>query len=469
LVDLSAFKAGIDAARSNAPQVCIDPRQAFMDVLSAEGFKLPRTLQIGHLERIDGPEDKPGKKSGWYIFQEIEDSQSQGHIIGVANYGDWKTGVSKDWCSRSQHTMSTQERLHYHASREAMKAAYEADLLQKQTEAAAKAFEIWSAAPDAVISHEYLKRKGIKYYKGVKIASDKRLIIPIAVNNEIVSLQFIDPAGEKRFLTGGRIKGGWFVIEGNTDIIYIAEGYATAASVHEATGSTVYVAFNAGNLYEVASYVKSIHPTARIIIAGDDDTATAGNPGRTKATQAAEGLGLEVAFPSGYVDFNDQLQGLGLDQLKKYLNPKKLETYEPEKRETIDALKKIPGVLSDIVDYYHATSGNVQHGFAIQTALGLCSIILARGYKTSLENYTSLYLLNVAKSGTGKEHAKTVIEKILYSTGLGHLIAGDGYTSAGAVFSTLLDRPKHISSLIFPCWPIATILQGKDLKRPITS
>lgn len=445
MVDLTPYKSGIEAALKSQPQICTDPRSAFIDILINAGYQPPRNLQIGRIDRIDGPEDKRGKKSGWYVYNEIEDTQNQGQIIGVANFGDWKTGSSENWCSRSQHQMNTQERLHYHAAREAMKAAYEKETLEKQAEAAKLAFEIWSAAEPVKNSHPYLARKGVAAHQGVKLSKDERVIIPVAVDNQIVSLQFIADNGDKRFLTGGRIKGGWFVIEGGTDVIYVAEGYATGASINEATGKTVYIAFNAGNIYEVAAYVKSIHPNARIVIAGDDDTGTAGNPGRTKAEQTSQGLAIECVFPQGFVDFNDMHKALGIEALREYINPKKQEAYEKPVKPEPNAMKRPAGILGDIVDYYHATSGNAQNGFAIQAALAVCSIILGRSYKTSLENYSSLYLLNVAKSGTGKEHAKTVIEKILYQAGLGHLIAGDGYTSAGAVFSTLLDRPKHIS------------------------
>ena len=54
---------------------------------------------------------------------------------------------------------------------------------------------------------------------------------------------------------------------------------------------------------------------------------------------------------------------------------------------------------------------------------------------TNYNNYTSLFLLNIGKSGTGKEHAKTVLEKLLDDTGNGQFVSGDGYSSAGAVFS----------------------------------
>jgi len=415
-----------------------------MSALNAEGFKTPRTLQIGKLQRLDGADDKHGKKSAWYIYNELEDNQNSGSIIGVASYGDWKLNITQSWCSRSEHRMNITERNNYNAAREAMRSQYEEETRIKQAEAAKTAYIIWSEAKKAT-EHTYLTNKGVGASEGLKIGNDGRLIIPITIDEQITSLQFINNKSEKRFLTGGKLKGGWFLIEGETDVVYIAEGYSTARSVYEATGKTVYIAFNASNIYEVSSYAKNKHRKSRIIIAGDDDTETKRNTGRLNAEQTADGLGLEVIFPIGFNDFNDMHHAQGTKALKKYLCAEKLEVYEIDKTNETGLIDRPNGILGDIFDYYNTTSGNNQKGFAIQTALGICSIILGRSYKTSLENFTPLYLLNVAKSGTGKEHAKTVVEKILYQVNLDHLIAGDGYTSAGAVFSTLLDRPKHIS------------------------
>jgi len=447
MVDLTPFKAQIDAAMRSAPQICSDPRSAFISVLQAEGFTVPKTLQIGQIQRIDSPEDKKGKKSGWCAYYEIEDTQNDGQIIGTGVYGCWKGGYQKDWCSRSQHQMSVAERINYLNTREKMKADYERETIEKNIEAAKIAYEIWNQSPEATKDHPYLKLKGVNAANGIKVSTkDARLIIPVAINNEITSLQFINANSVKRFLTGGKVKGGYFEIEGNRETIYVTEGYATAASIHQATGATVYIAFNAGNIYEVASYVKNISAQSRIVIAGDDDTGTTGNPGRTKAEQAAEGLGLSCIFPNGANDFNDMHKSQGIGALKAYLNPSHQQVYERPEKETANNIDRPCGVLGDIIDYYNATSGNHQPGFAIQTALALCSIVLARSYKTNFENFTSLYFINVGKSGTGKEHTKNVIERILCAVNLDRqLIAGDGYTSAGAVFSTLLDKPKHIN------------------------
>lgn len=441
MVDLSPYAHLIEKARLSLSNICVDPRSAFLDVLQDKGFKPPKILRLSEIDRIDGPEDKQNKKSGWYIYHEISDDNGEGYVIGIACFGDWKTGINETWCSKSLHVMSTQERLNYHIKKEALQAAQQAETLKRNLEAAEHAGQIYASA-GAANTHPYYDKKKIKAIAGLKLANDGRLMVPVYDSkNQIISLQFIDENGEKRFLTGGRTKGGFFLISGTNDFV-ICEGLATGASIHESTGFSVYVAFNAGNLFEVAAIVKQRHEGCRIIIAGDDDTKTAGNPGKTKAMQAAGGIGADVVFPDGVNDFNDLHVAQGKNAVKKYFS-KTIVAYEKE--ENKEELKRPSGILNDIVSYYNATSGNSQPGFAIQTALAVCSIVLSRSFKTSMENFTSLYLLNVGKSSTGKEHAKTVVEKILYAANLGYLISGDGYTSAGAVFSALLDRPRHIS------------------------
>jgi AAA domain/Toprim domain len=131
---------------------------------------------------------------------------------------------------------------------------------------------------------------------------------------ELHCLQFIGPDGEKRFLAGGRVTGCYFSIGAvkGSHTLCIAEGYATAATIYEATGYPVAVAFNAGNLEPVARSLRAKFPDTTLIICSDDDVATDGNPGLTKATAAARAVGGKLAVPdfgaersAGATDFND--------------------------------------------------------------------------------------------------------------------------------------------------------------------
>ena len=144
--------------------------------------------------------------------------------------------------------------------------------------------------------------------------------------NRLWNLQFIGEAGSKRFLTGGRVKGCCFLIGEPGEVLCIAEGFATGASVHEATGYAVAVAFDCGNLLSVAEAMRARFPNARIVIAADDDYRTAGNPGLTKAREAAAAIGGSVAVPDfgadrpdDAVDFNDLAAHRGADAVRDCL------------------------------------------------------------------------------------------------------------------------------------------------------
>ncbi|MGI0120303.1 bifunctional DNA primase/polymerase [Zooshikella sp. RANM57] len=110
-----------------------------------------------------------------------------------------------------------------------------------------------------------------------------------------------------------------------------------------------------------------------------------------------------------------------------------------------DHLYKVPGVLGQLVDYANETAVKKQPALSVQAALALGSLVCGRYYKTDQENFSSLYFLNIAKSGEGKEHGKKVIETVLEAAGYGNLIGGSGYTSTGAVMSQTIDYPNHIT------------------------
>lgn len=133
------------------------------------------------------------------------------------------------------------------------------------------------------------------------------------------SLQIIGADGGKRYLTGGRIRGCYFGVGKPDEVLCIAEGFATGASIHEAKGYAVAVAFDAGNLQPAAKALREKFPDLRLILCADDDCRTEGNPGITKAKEAAQAVGRLLALPDfgpdrpeGATDFNDlhQMQGL---------------------------------------------------------------------------------------------------------------------------------------------------------------
>ncbi len=455
------FPDGFSVERYSRPDPHISdtPRASFMDEMRAHGFVVPPTPKIAVIDRITAPGDKPHKKSGWYIYQEVPDDSRPGCMIGIGVFGNWKGDPEKVvWVSKRQQSMTVVERAEFDARLEAARIARENEVKARHIEAAGRANELWQGYPAAQSSHDYLRRKTVRPHGARYSQGD--LVIPVYFDGHIVSLQYIRPDGSKKFLSGGQTKDSYYPFPGagSTDAgierVYVAEGWATGASIAEATGCTCYAAFNAGNLMGVASMARAAHRDADIWVAGDDDQWTDGNPGRTKATLAAQATRSKVIFPtfadmSGKpTDFNDMALAIGVEGLRDYLaaKPEAYSAADAAVRANLpDELAFPPGILGDIASYYHATSGNEQPGFAVQTALAVGSLLAGRNYCTNKGNFASLFFLNVGKSGTGKEHSKTVMEEILAAAGLENLIAGDGYTSAGAIFSTLLQKPRHLT------------------------
>lgn len=214
-----------------------------------------------------------------------------------------------------------------------------------QAFASEEAYRLWDDASDTGAS-PYLDRKGVQPY-GVRYAAGRVLLVPLRdAAGMLWNVQRIAPARpadggpDKLFLKGGRKTGLWHLVGGRASpstaasdepgqapkadespapaepaVLLVAEGYATAASLHEATGYPVAVAFDAGNLGPVCKALRTAYPACLLVLCGDDDRATQGNPGRTKATAAARAVqGLTVfpeGLPDGGSDFNDLHQHHG--------------------------------------------------------------------------------------------------------------------------------------------------------------
>lgn len=138
-----------------------------------------------------------------------------------------------------------------------------------------------------------------------------RLLVPVQdADGRMWSVQKIGRDGFKNFQEGGKVEGGHFVIGdvSRSGPVLIAEGYATAATLHEMTGMPAIAAFNAGNLASVAQTYRGLCPDRAIYIAGDDDRQRTfeldaqGRPkinvGRVKAEEAAAAIGSQALFPS---------------------------------------------------------------------------------------------------------------------------------------------------------------------------
>lgn len=241
------------------------------------------------------------------------------------------------------------------AERERLEAEEAAALQAEHEEAARRCAELWEKASETPAAEgvPYLQRKGVQGL-GLRYLRDRTALVPMRdAAGKLWSLQRLLPAdlvdkesgeviGCKLYgpppRKGGRDKvrsrkTGLFHLVGlqadadplAVSLVLVCEGYATGASLHQAHGHPVAVAFDGGNLRHVAAALHERFPAARLLVCGDDDKPTEargkGNPGRKAAAAAARaaraaGALARVVFPEGLPDggsdFNDLHQSVGL-------------------------------------------------------------------------------------------------------------------------------------------------------------
>jgi putative DNA primase/helicase len=283
---------------NNSPTIVQANFKAAMDAAGLS-TKDPITPD-GKLHRFHVEGDKPGSKNGFYVL--YDDG------VPAGCFGSWKTGDTIKWCAKPDRELTNAQRQQNRRRMIEAQKAREAEEAERRKTARDKAFLIWTSSPPAPDSHSYLTKKGVKNH-GLRLHKGL-LVIPMRDGDgNLHSLQFIDGDGNKRFLLGGRKKGCCFVIGSPGERFCIAEGYGTASSIFEAAGLPVAVAFDAGNLLSVAQALRMKFPVAEIILCADNDANTPGNPGLTKAREAATAIGAFLAVPPCAGDFNDLLTG----------------------------------------------------------------------------------------------------------------------------------------------------------------
>lgn len=263
------------------------------------------SLDVGRMRRckVDGGDNE---KRGWYHLHEIRLPSGDDLIVG--SYGVWrgaenhatKVELQKNELSTEQRE-SLRKRLAEDKRRSEL--ARKADAAR----AAERATKAWKGCTEQG-DCEYLHRKGVRGH-GVRFSPQGAVVIPMQdVAGNIHGLQIVRGrvAGqkarrlEKEFWPAGLVKKGHFHQLGmaaGAPVLLVAEGYATAATLYEATGLPVAVAFDAGNLAAVAMALHRRHKKARILICADDDTFSAGNPGVTCASAAAMEVGGAYVAP----------------------------------------------------------------------------------------------------------------------------------------------------------------------------
>lgn len=285
--------------------------QTFQDILASKGLIPSEIITDGKLHRCP-TQTKPHKQNGAYIA----------HLDTPATlwWCNWESIEQGTFTEAEEKSFSQAEREALQQRQAAVKQQREAEFAQRQAAAAQKAQSELNASALCSPEHPYLQRKGVPPLADVRQDRNGMLLIPVKdASSNVQTLQRIAPDGEKRFLTGGKVHGGHFVIQGKPEKpLAVCEGYATGACIHLACDCTVYVAFSANNLPAVAGIARSKFPDTPILICADNDEA-----GRSKgqeAAQMAQARFILPAFTTGTgTDFNDLHQGEGLQEVRRQL------------------------------------------------------------------------------------------------------------------------------------------------------
>ena len=287
------------------PEKLVAPPEAqLIDAMRAAGLQPPdEILMDGKIHRFrSGTKGEPGHgdKPGWYLVF--------GDGIPAGRFGCWRAGMEITWRADVGRKLTEFEEMS-HARRISESKVLREAAQERQHQVASETVEkIWLSGGAAHPDHPYLKRKGIQTH-GVRITGDGRLMAPLYdADGTLSTLQYIDEQGGKLYHPGGQTGGKFWQI-GTMDepgTLFVAEGFATAATIHETSDRPVVVAYSASNLVPVTGTLREMYgSTQDIVIVADHD---ASGVGQRYAEQASAKYGARMVMPSILGDANDYAQ-----------------------------------------------------------------------------------------------------------------------------------------------------------------
>lgn len=346
----------------------------------------------GNIHRLP-TQNKPSGKNGWYLL--FEDGNAG--FIGNWEQSDkalfwYADGTRKeDYRERRQ---EAEKKLEVARNNASIKAANELEKLNDTGHS------------------DYLARKKIGAH-GLKFGSNY-IAIPIRdATGKVWSYQRIYNDGTKYFMAGGRIRGCYHLLAKkavkDTDLVVIAEGYATACTIHEQTGLPVAVAFFAGNLKAVCDSL----PFANLLVAADNDKSKAGE-------KAAIETGRRYVMP--------ETEGFDFSDL--YLVDKPIKHYFDFKQE--EAAIEAHGLVADIANWITSTA--IRPQLILSLAAAITFVGLLKGHRVQSVDRsarTNILCLALAPTGAGKEHPQQCIFKLIKECGLQKHLMGEPVSGVG--------------------------------------
>ena len=374
MADLSNILGG---PWSPSPEKLVAPPEAqLIDAMRAAGLEPPEEIHFdGKIHRFrSGTKGSPGHgdKPGWYLVF--------GDGIPAGRFGCWRMGMEQTWRADVGRKLTEFEEM-AHARRINESKVLREAAQERQHQVASETVEkIWLSGVAAHPDHPYLKRKGIQTH-GVRITGDGRLMVPLYdADGTLSTLQYIDEDGGKLYHPGGK-SGGKFWMIGSLDepgTLYVAEGFATAATIYETTSRPCVIAYSASSLVPVTASLREMYgETQDIVIVADHDKH---GVGQRYADQASAKFGARVVMPpiegmdaNDYVQAGHNLSALliqqtgtaVIDKLKVVFGDQLGNDYEAP-NELIEGLMTIG---SSVVVYGDSNSGKTFWALSVAAAI----------------------------------------------------------------------------------------------------
>jgi len=271
------------------------PELQLADAMRSAGIDPPPKLEIdGQLHRFS-TKGRKRDDSGWYVI--FPDEPVAGR------FGCWRDQIDCVFKADIGRDLSPAESMAIVRRQSEARDERERARSKKAEVAASTVETIWRDAIAASPDHPYLKKKGIQP-NGARLTGDGRLIVPLfAEDGTLSSLQYISET-EKRYHPGGTTKScSWTLGEVTPGPIFVAEGYATAATIHEVSNRPCVIAYSANNLPLIVGQLREVHgQTQEIVIVADNDES---GVGRNKADEASAKHGGRIVMPPIEGDAND--------------------------------------------------------------------------------------------------------------------------------------------------------------------
>lgn len=277
------------------------PESQLRDRMTGVGIEPPDILHLdGKLHRFrTGLKGSggAGDKSGWYVCYSDN--------IPSGRFGDWRAGIEMSFRADIGRRFTSVEEMGHSRRMAEAKIARDAELAKQHEITEDVVAQIWAECTPANEDHPYLRKKGITEH-GARVTGDGRLVVPLLnKDNSISTLQYIANDGSKLYHKGGATTGKFWTIGAieNPKTVFIAEGFATAATVHEVTGKLCIVAYSASNLVPVTEVMREVYGvTQDIVIVADNDVS---GVGMRYAEQASAKYGARIVTPPCVGDAND--------------------------------------------------------------------------------------------------------------------------------------------------------------------